>query len=523
MRHLRLVVAVACATSLTLLGSHTASVASRSAPLDQAPWASASARLTAGLDHSAIVTSQGEVCTWGSNWEGQLGVGASVDQSTQPRCFPLGQDVRAVAVSSLSNRTVALTQGGQVYTWGSNQYGQLGVGRDDIPSAAIPTIVPFPTGTVVVAVSASERHTVAVTDDGALYAWGSNQYGQLGNGATELSASSRSLVPIRVAASFGPFTAAAAGGSHTVAVTAGGRVFAWGRNHTNQLGPRGPQLPVGDPSAWYSSNPVEVTGLTDVIDVAAGATHTVALTADGGVYTWGQNARGQLGDRTTTTTAIPIPLDLPPMTGITAGSRTTMAWTSGGVLYAWGSNDYGQLGTGTLSEAHQPHVVPGVDVAAVAAGPKHTIAVGRDGSVYTWGYNASGALGDDSSTADTSPRVVANLPVASQVDAGDEHTLALTRGGEVYAWGNNSWGQFSSDLVPYALTPTRIVGLPSTITAISAGDFHSAASTSGGQVWTWGRNQYGELGRATSNQMAPAPSAVALPTSATAMSACHFV
>ncbi|MDR1294268.1 MAG: hypothetical protein LBK59_04830, partial [Bifidobacteriaceae bacterium] len=521
MRHLT-PIAVACVASLILLGSHTASVATQSSLEDLPPLVGTSARLTAGLDHSAVVTPDGRVCTWGLNWEGQLGVGPTPAQSTEPRCFALAPDVRAVAVSSLSNRTVALTQGGQVYTWGSNLYGQLGVGSDTISSVTTPTPVPFPTGVVVVAVSASERHTIAVTDDGDLYAWGSNQYGQLGNGGTDLTSASRTLLPIPVAQGLGPFTSVAAGGSHTVATTTDGHVFAWGRNHTDQLGPNGPQESGQGPNARYSSSPVEVPGMAGVTSVAAGANHTVAVTSSGAVYTWGQNTRGQLGDRTTTTAPIPIPLILPPMAGVTAGGRTSMAWTEQGALYAWGANDYGQLGDGTLSEAHEPQLVPGVTVAAVAAGPKHTVAVGRDALVYTWGNNESGTLGDQSQTTDHTPRAVDNLPPTTQADAGDEHSLALARDGNVYAWGSNSWGQFTSDHIPFALTPVRISGLPA-IAAISAGDFHNAASTAEGQVWTWGRNQYGELGRTTVSQQAPAPDVVNLQASARAVSACHLL
>ncbi|WP_027644335.1 RCC1 domain-containing protein [Salinispora oceanensis] len=352
-------------------------------------------------------------------------------------------------------------------SWGDNDSGQLGDGTT--ADSSMPVAVSLPAGVTVTAVAAGAAHNLAVTSAGTVLAWGGNSSGQLGDGTT----TNRST-PVAVSLPSGvTVTAVAAGAAFSLALTSAGTILAWGDNTIGQL---------GDGTTIDSPTPVVVslpTGVTATA-VAAGATHSLAVTSAGTVLAWGANAVGQLGDGTTTPSRTPVNVSLPSgvtVTTVAGGDAHSLALTSAADVLAWGSNSSGQLGDGTTSNRSTP-VAVGTTATAVAAGIAFSLALTSAGDVLAWGSNSSGQLGDGTTTNRSTP-VAVSLPggtTATALAGGDAHGLAVTSGGATIAWGDNSFGQLGDGTSTDRATPVP-VSLPAgaTVTTVAAGAAHSVA------------------------------------------------
>ncbi len=454
----------------------------RPTPVAVSGLASGMVVVAAGYAHTCALTGGGAVWCWGYNGAGQLGDGTTTQRLTPVAVSGLGSGV--VAVAAGHSHTCALTSGGAVQCWGDNYYGQLGDG----------TQTPRPTpvavsglGSGVVAVAAGDFHTCAVTSGGALQCWGANDYGELGDGTQTWR-----LTPVPVSGLGSGVVAVAAGYSHTCAVTSGGAVQCWGENAYGQL---------GDGTNTWRWTPTAVSGLgSGAVAVTAGRDHTCAATGGGAVWCWGGNYEGQLGDGTQTMTRL-TPVAVSGLgsgvVAVAAGYYHTCAVTSGGVLQCWGNNDFGQLGNGTPASRLTPVAVSGLGsgAAAVAAGGSRTCAVTSGGALQCWGDNSYGQLGDGTTTPRLTPTAVSGLGSGVvSVAAGARHTCAVTSGGAVWCWGHNSSGQLGDGTTTQRLTPVAVSGLGSGVVAVAAGSSHTCALTSGGAVWCWGSNSSGQLG-----------------------------
>lgn len=313
--------------------------------------------------------------------------------------------------------SVAVDDGGQVWTWGSDTYGQRGTDLDGRVPGAVAA------ASSIRSVAATRLHTLALKTDGSVLAWGMNWYGQIGNGNT-----TSQQLPVAVSG-LTDVIAIEAGHDHSVALKADGTVWTWGA---------GPQI--GDGMNTQRLTPVQVTGLTDVIAIAAGGAHTMALKADGTVWAWGVNTSGQLGDGTYTSPRL-TPVQVSGLTGvvaIAAGDWHSVAIAGSDLsLRVWGSNGAGQLGDGTGLSRNTPVLVTGLaTVRAVDGGANRTVAALLDGSIRIWGA----AVGETGSTS-TVPIDAPGSPTGYQVAAGATHQLAVTRNGVVAAWTDNGSGQ----------------------------------------------------------------------------------
>jgi alpha-tubulin suppressor-like RCC1 family protein len=361
------------------------------------------------------------------------------------------------------------------------------------------------------AVSAGQYHACALTSSGGVKCWGDNTYGQLGDGTTV----SRST-PVDVSGLATGVVAISAGQYHTCALTTAGSVECWGYNALGSLGD-------GTTAARLTPVHVSGL-TSGVSAISAGYFHTCAVTSAGGAKCWGYNVYGELGDGTTTTRTTPVDVSglTSGVTGISAGQYHTCAVTSAGGAKCWGYNGFGGLGDGTTTNRSTAVAVSGLasGVTAIAAGAYHTCAI-ASGGAKCWGYNGSGQLGDGTTTNRSTAADVSGLTSGvTGISAGQYHTCARTAAGGAKCWGYNGFGGLGDGTTAGRLTAVDVSGLTSGVIAVSAGGYDSCALVTGGGVKCWGYNSSGQIGDGTTTTrlmpvMVFAPAAVASPTTVT--------
>lgn len=373
--------------------------------------------------------------------------------------------MRLVAVSGAAALVIAAMSAGAqadvTYAWGQNPHGELGIGSGSSYSP-----VPVPTSVLnsgVTALAGGNNFNVAI-QNGAVYAWGNNNFGQLGNGTT----GGLSLSPGPVTVLTAGVTAVSCGANDTLALRAG-TVFAWGYDNTGQL---------GNGSTVGTSTPTAVIGLTSgVTAIASGTAHNLAI-KNGAVYAWGINDFGELGNGTTTDshTAVAVSGLTSGVTAIAGGFEHSLALKNG-TVYAWGINSVGQLGNGSTTSSKVPVAVSGITSAtAIAAGGDHNLAV-QNGLVYAWGYGGHGQLGDGAQTvSSTVPKLVPGPTNIVEVAASQYSCFALSNDGTLWAWGDNSSGQLGDASTFTRLSPV-IVPAPDGYRWSSLGDCWGGSQT----------------------------------------------
>lgn len=449
-----------------------------STPMDVVGLTSGVNAISMGGNHTCALTISGGVKCWGRGSEGQMGDGSTTSRSTPTDISGLTNGISAITAGG--GHTCALTTSGGIRCWGSNGYGQLGDGTNT--NHYTPVDVQGLTSGIS-AVVTRWKHTCALTQAGGGKCWGTNDFGQLGDG-TIISRST----PVDISGLTSGISAIATGWFHTCALTTSGGVKCWG--HGDYL---------GDGTMNDHSTPVDVIGLTSGVSaIAAGRYHTCALTVSGGVKCWGYNGYGQLGDSTTTYRSTPVNVVglTSGVNAISAGGDHTCALTASGGVKCWGFNGYGQ-GGGTITYRSTPANVVGLTsgVSAISAGWDHTCALTTSGGVKCWGYNIFGQLGNGTTTDCSTPVDVVGLTGGvSAVSAGGNHTCALTTSGGVECWGYNSFGQLGDGTTTDRSTPVNVQGLTSEVSTVAPGGLHTCALTTSGGVKCWGSGDYGQLG-----------------------------
>jgi alpha-tubulin suppressor-like RCC1 family protein len=353
--------------------------------------------------------------------------------------------------------------------WGANSYGTLGNNRTT--NSLLPTAVSTTgvlTSKIITAVAAGASHSLALCSDGSLAAWGDNSSGQLGNNSTiasnlPVAVNSEGVLAGRLV------IAISAGNAHSLALCSDGTVAAWGDNSVGQLG-NSSTVPSRAPVA------VDATGVLagrSVVAISAGNAHCLALCADGGIVTWGDNFAGQLGNDSTTFSLVPVEVSTAGaiagrrIVAIAAGNAHSLAICSDDKVVAWGDNTYGQLGNGNNLPSGIPlavstsGVLAGKSVVGIAAGSDHSLALCSNGALAAWGWNGEGELGNNTITDSNVPVVVVATGVLLNktvvaVSAGASHSLALSSDGTITGWGFNGDGAVGNNSTANRRVPTTV-------------------------------------------------------------------
>jgi alpha-tubulin suppressor-like RCC1 family protein len=368
-----------------------------------------------GASHSCALAADGSVACWGDNVEAQLGhahregAGARAPKSGPDSAMPalvLGlKEVAAIAVGD--EHACALRRDGAVRCWGSNDFGQLGDGTNaerDLP------VAPAGLREKVVQIAAGDYHTCALLDDGSARCWGNNEEGQLGTGGIDRPKGPGGPAIMGMAAPEGPalvhslgvVTAIESRDDLTCALDTRGLVACWGI-------PIGYGAMVEHAARRGKSRPTAVRGLREATALTLGRSHSCALLRDKTAVCWGDNDAGQLGDGTTTARLSPTPVaGLAGIEELRAGGYSTCARLGEGSVRCWGSNGSGQLGDGTTTSRATPTAVPGLrEVQQLSMAASRRCATLKSGAIVCWGETRFGELGPSSEKPLLSPTPLA--------------------------------------------------------------------------------------------------------------------
>lgn len=423
--------------------------------------------------------------------DGDQGGGQTADETRRP----------PARVAAGTNHSLHVDERGRVHAWGANASGQLGDGTTTSSRVPVPVAVDGAlAGVHVVEVAAGPAHSLALSDDGVVYAWGSGTSGQLGHGSAE-----GSTVPVRVAGDLDGrrVVQVDAGGTAdaatSLAVVDDGTVYAWGRNLDGRAGHPEEAVVLTEPAALAGA----LEGLR-AVRVAAGSATGTALTDDGRAFAWGSRAAGALGDGATSGVHLgPTPvatdgaLSGVRLVDVASGMGRTAAVCDGGLVYGWGAGLHGALGTGGTADAPRPVLADmeafdrlGVRPVQVTSGQNFSVVLGADGRLASWGNGTSGQLGDAASETSWQAVAVSTDGVLDgvevvQVAAGLQHTVALGDDGQVYAWGRGGSGELGDGSGRGSNRPV-VVGVPVPVSLeVLGGSSSEAAPLLGGAGTVW--------------------------------------
>lgn len=300
--------------------------------------------------------------------------------------------------------------------------------------------------------------------------------------------------PNQPAAGLSSVQRVAEGPDATSALRTDGTVWAWGYNGSGQL---------GNGTTTSSAVPLKVTGLTGVQDITETGDATFALKVDGTVWAWGSNFAGELGNGTTADSAVPVQVSgLRNVQSIADTDNAGFAVKTDGTVWAWGANFNGQLGNGTTTDSAVPVQVNGLTgVQQITAKDGSVFALKTDGTVWAWGSNGSGQLGIGTTTDSATPVQVRGLTGVKSVTAAGSFSLALKLDGTVATWGYNFDGELGNGTTTNSAIPVQVSGLGG-VESISAASFGPIVLKTDGTVWDWGYNHFGGLGNGTTTNSA---------------------
>jgi alpha-tubulin suppressor-like RCC1 family protein len=521
--------------------------------------------VAAGQAHSLALRSAGNVVAWGSDTDGQLGNGSTINSSVPTEVQGLPEEP-VIAIAAGYHHSLALLKSGKVYAWGDNEDGELGTGTTENSTKAVP-VQGLPEEAT--AISAGADHSLAVLKSGKVMAWGENAYGELGDGESGESTDKHTPVEVK---ELSEVSSVSAGYEDSAALLRSGKVKDWGMNLAGEL---------GNGTALGKNVPTEVSSLSGVTALSAGGFHDLALLSNSTVMAWGDNMNGQLGIGRTSgpetcqfnvvcskvplqvkelqsTAAVsagtryslaagairPSITNVQPDTGPEAGGTTVVI--SGSDLAGASAVDFGSTPASSFSVSSADSITAvspaggqgTVDVtvttpggtSATQASDHFTYSPAR--TVLAWGYNVHGQLGDGTTTGPEQcrpspfslpcskvPVEVKGISTATAVTGGSDFSYALLRGGNVESWGGDETGELANEASSDVPVPVKEL---TSVSALAAGEHHGLSLLSNGGVKSWGAGTYGQLGNREHTFVSYVPVSVEGINEATAVAAGGF-
>ena len=474
--------------------------------------------ITARRHHTCLTTEGGSFHCWGYNWAGQIG-----DGTTDHRLTPHQKYTGGVAYATTgSNHTCLVSYAGHVRCWGRNLYGQQGIDTDgeNVLNFEVPEGFQTRAG---LAIAAGLDHTCMVTNGGEIRCAGRNNYGQLGIGGNgDQTYFSKVVAPPDTVSETKTYTEVAMGANHACAVRGDGVAVCWGAGDQGQRGD-------GMVSQAIRGVPAPVRGLETetVVSVTAGFHHSCALHENGGVWCWGANSRGQVGNGSSSS-IISTPRQVRGLAGgvaaITSGDYHSCALLDSGAVRCWGANATAQLGTGQVSSKEgEPVDVVGLGSAmSIAAGAGHTCAVLTSGAPRCWGSSSHHQIGSYRSGSAYSFNEQTGVISGLTFEA--PHSLSWVRPGDLFRNNSNDTDALITavDMDAGTITvrmppdPSRFNGgwfhirgvvlapvepryLTSGVSKITSGASHTCAIQNG-NAYCWGSHAFGQIGRFTNDE-----------------------
>jgi alpha-tubulin suppressor-like RCC1 family protein len=484
--------------------------------------------------HTLAVQDNRRLFAWGDNTYGQLGDGTQTDRLTPKR---IGTSSWSTQFAASDRATVATRSDGATFSWGSGSVGPDTSALQTTPALLARVVSGYTFG----AFSSQGDHIVALRRPGpgvpgAMWAWGANAQGQLGDSTTF-----GSVAPEQIGAS--TWTRVAAGVTHGVAINGDGTLWVWGDNRDGVLGFEptiravtgvppisGPWLSVAtgtrhglgvksDGSLWgwgddthgavgrlkidggitMVSTPARIDPSNTWTSVAAGGETSFGIRKDGSLWAWGLNASGELGLGNSTTRYGPTRVGTALWRSVASSGSHTLAIKTNGSLWAWGLNASGQLGLNSVNDSLVPvRIGTATGWRSVSAGYGFSLAIKNNNTLWTWGSNQVGQLGDGTSVQRNTPGQIAGLYRSAA--ASGRHTLAIGTDGQLYGWGENTSGQVGNGTTSNQFNPVRALSTATNWKTLAAGTYHSAALKEDGTVWVYGDNTYGQLGDGTTTR-----------------------
>ena len=457
--------------------------------------------VSCGSEHVVAIKSNGSLWSWGYNTFGQLGNG---NKNPSSRPTQVGVDTNWAKVSSGRRSTIAIKTNGTMWAWGRNNQGQLAT--NNITDVSVPIQIGSGTTGDWQEISLTQEHALAIKNNGTLWAWGRNTWGQLGLGDTATRSS-----PVQVGSgTTGPWLKISAGLNSSHGLKMDGTLWAWGRNNQGQLG-------IGTTASC--SSPVQVQiGSSDWSDVSIGSlyrnsvvdfSHVIATKGNGRIFAWGDNRYGKLGT-ISNPTFVEFPVLLPGTNNdwnLVSSSVHSMAIKNNGTLWAWGRNPYGALGLG-FSEAVLFGVNSPTQVGSGATGDwsivkssgssiaLNTFAIKTNGTLWAWGRNSEGQLGLNNTTSRSSPvQIGADTDWKFVEGANGLGAATIKTNGTLWAWGKNDYGQLGIGTTADQSSPVQIgSGATGPWSSIRSSNRVSLAIKEDGSLWGWGDNRTSQLG-----------------------------